>query len=96
MTDLHDQFHRVLGAELRRARDGRHLSRIDVSDALDRTITWQSVRAYEIAERRCPLINFVEVCRAIGERPDALLGRAYDAVYGRGNWIKDSLDQHPE
>lgn len=74
-------YQRTLGDELRRARKRRGWTRKDLQQHLRTEISLQTLATYELGTRQCSVVRFVELCIALGERPDELLARAHKRVY---------------
>jgi transcriptional regulator with XRE-family HTH domain len=76
---------RLLGDELRRARDAIGLTRQQLVDRMDSDIHPQTLASYEKGARQCTVARLVEICRALGiSAPDVLalsLQRAKTELY---------------
>jgi transcriptional regulator with XRE-family HTH domain len=78
---------RLLGDELRRARDAIGLTRQQLIDRMDSDIHPQTLASYENGIRQCTVVRLVEICRALGvTAADVLnlsLQRAKDELYSQ-------------
>jgi transcriptional regulator with XRE-family HTH domain len=76
---------RLLGDELRRARDAIGLTRQQLIDKMNSDIHPQTLASYENGIRQCTVVRLVEICRALGvTAPDVLslsLQRAKEELY---------------
>ncbi|HEX6462542.1 MAG TPA: helix-turn-helix transcriptional regulator [Candidatus Saccharimonadales bacterium] len=68
---------RIIGWELRRARDERRLTREDVSDAMTSRISIQSIYNYESGIRPLTVARFTEICATLGVDAPALMAYAF-------------------
>lgn len=75
-----DTYQRVLGTELRKLREGKGWTRKDLNERLQSEISLQTLATYELGTRQCSVIRLVELCRAMGERPQDLLARVHEQV----------------
>ncbi|HEY0450560.1 helix-turn-helix transcriptional regulator [Actinophytocola sp.] len=80
-----DAITRLLGEELRRARDALGLTRAELIDRMPSKIHPQTLATYESGARQCTVIRLIEICRALGvAAPDILslsLQRAKAELY---------------
>ena len=74
MKSIHSkEYHQALEA-LVAARKERHIFQADLADKLGRPQSF--VSKFEARERRLDVVEFVAVCRALGENPVTLLLKA--------------------
>lgn len=85
-------YQRTLGDELRRARKRRGWTRKDLQGRLQTEISLQTLATYELGTRQCSVVRFVELCVAMEEQPDELLGRAHDRMFATGEQGKVRVD----
>lgn len=79
-----DAFQRVLGEELRKLRRQRGWTRKELNERLQSEISLQTLATYELGTRHCSVVRLVELCMALGEPPQDLLGRVHRRVFGNG------------
>lgn len=77
-----DAFQRVLGEELRKLRRQRGWTRKELNERLQSDISLQTLATYELGTRHCSVVRLVELCTALGEPPQDLLGRVHRRVFG--------------
>lgn len=75
--DESTRYLQALGAELRRLRARRGWTRRDLKDRMQSDISLQTLATYELGTRQCSVVRLVELCLALGERPDRLLFRVH-------------------
>lgn len=68
------EFWRVLGDELRQAREERHWIREELADKLG--LHYQTVAGYENGNVKCSAFRFIEICRTLGVPALDLMSRA--------------------
>jgi transcriptional regulator with XRE-family HTH domain len=73
-------FSRILGQELRRAREERGWTRGQLADQLPSGIGDRTLLTYEQGIRQLSVVRFVEISRALGVAASDLLGRAMEKV----------------
>ncbi|HEV7649868.1 MAG TPA: helix-turn-helix transcriptional regulator [Actinophytocola sp.] len=75
-TDFeHDDFMRVLGDELRRARNEHRWSRKELRARLTQYVSLPTLASYELGTRHCSVNRFVEICDALETTAPELLAR---------------------
>ncbi|MPZ79834.1 MAG: helix-turn-helix domain-containing protein [Actinophytocola sp.] len=67
---------RLLGEELRRARDRIGLTRAQLIARMPADIHTHTLASYESGIRQCTVVRFVEICRALGVAAPSVLGLA--------------------
>ena len=68
-----ESISRALGEELRRTREARGWSRLDLTAQLPSGIGEQTVLTYEHGLRHCTFVRLVEICRTLGvSTPDVV------------------------
>ena len=72
----------VLRTELRALREHNRLSQVTVARRLGKHQSF--VSKYELGERRLSVIEFIDVVRALGGEPAAVLRRFIPAIDGAG------------
>jgi DNA-binding MarR family transcriptional regulator len=79
-----DAFARIMGDELRAVRNGLGWIREDLRERLvaNGHLCLQTFASYELGSRKIPLVRMVELCLAMGESPDVVLGRACQRAFG--------------
>jgi hypothetical protein len=85
-------YQRTLGDELRRARKRLGWTRTNLQERLQTEISLQTLATYELGTRQCSVVRFVELCLAMDERPDELLGRAHNRMFATGEQDKVRVD----
>lgn len=71
-------FGRILGQEIRRAREGRGWSRAQLVERLPSGIGDRTLLSYEQGLRQLSVVRFVEISRALGVAASDLLARALE------------------
>lgn len=71
-------FARILGQEIRRAREARGWSRVQLVEQLPSGIGDRTLLSYEQGLRQLSVIRFVEISRALGVAASDLLARALE------------------
>jgi transcriptional regulator with XRE-family HTH domain len=71
-------FARILGQEIRRAREGRGWSRVQLVERLPSGIGDRTLLSYEQGLRQLSVTRFVEISRALGVAASDLLARALE------------------
>lgn len=96
-------YQRALGDELRRIRRQRGWTRKDLQERMPSEISLQTLATYELGTRQCTVIRLVELCIALDYKPQDLLARVQDRVFGqeRSGKLKVDLarlvkDERPE
>lgn len=69
---------RVLGQEIRRAREARGWTRAELVEQLPSGIGERTLLSYEYGARGLTVIRLVEICRTLGTAAAELLGRALE------------------
>lgn len=67
---------RVLGEELRRARDDLGWTRAELVSRMPSNVHVQTLAYYEQGLRQCTVVRLVEICKALGVSAPELLGLA--------------------
>lgn len=75
-------YQRVLGEELRLLRRRRGWTRKELNQHLQSDISLQTLATYELGTRQCSVVRLVELCVAMDELPQDLLGRVHRRVFG--------------
>ncbi|SDD29891.1 helix-turn-helix domain-containing protein [Actinokineospora iranica] len=73
---MSEQLARTLGEELRRARAAAGWTRAELVAVLEDAIQTQTLSTYELGQRNCTVVRFVEICRALRVSAPELLTRA--------------------
>ncbi|NKQ58598.1 helix-turn-helix domain-containing protein [Amycolatopsis sp. K13G38] len=76
-----DVYQRVLGEELRKLRRRRGWTRKELNQHLQSDISLQTLATYELGTRQCSVVRLVELCLAMNELPQDLLGRVHRRVF---------------
>ena len=76
-----DLYQRVLGEELRKLRRRRGWTRKELNQHLQSDISLQTLATYELGTRQCSVVRLVELCLAMDELPQDLLGRVHRRVF---------------
>ena len=76
-----DVYQRVLGEELRKLRRRRGWTRKELNQHLQSDISLQTLATYELGTRQCSVVRLVELCLAMDELPQDLLGRVHRRVF---------------
>jgi transcriptional regulator with XRE-family HTH domain len=69
-------YARILGQEIRRAREARGWTRVDLADRLPSGIGDRTLLSYEHGVRHLTVVRFVEISRALGIAAHEILQRA--------------------
>ena len=70
---IYNDRHQRLRASLRAARLGRCLTQAEVAEALG--LPQSTISKYESGERRLDVIEFIDLCAALGVDPRDIVGR---------------------
>lgn len=76
-----ETYQRVLGEELRKLRTNRGWTRKELNERLQSGISLQTLATYELGTRQCSVIRLVELCLAMDELPQNLLGRVHSRLF---------------
>jgi transcriptional regulator with XRE-family HTH domain len=88
------QISRAIGEELRRTREMRGWSRVELAAHLPSGIGDRTILSYEHGTRHMTQLRFIEICWALGADPAVLLARALQRARIRVETAVLHLDLH--
>ncbi|WP_216215558.1 helix-turn-helix transcriptional regulator [Amycolatopsis aidingensis] len=76
-----EAYQRALGEELRKLRKRRGWTRKELKERLQSEISLQTLATYELGTRQCSVVRLIELCVAMDEPPQDLIGRVHRRMF---------------